>query len=74
MNFKAFSGGRSSLGQTFIESCVDFEVAHLSVLMIRRLPYLEVPTLSDAVLLFSGGGRLTEPLEGTDSCCTATHR
>jgi len=27
------------LTQTFVESCVDFEVAHLSVLMVRRLPY-----------------------------------
>jgi len=31
------------LTQIFVESCVDFEVAHLSVF---RLPYLEVPTLS----------------------------
>ena len=74
MSFKAFSSGRSSLAQTFVESCVDFEVAHLSVLMIRRLQYPEIPTLSDAVLLCSGGGRLTEPLEGTDSCCTETRR
>ena len=73
-SFKAFSSGRSSLAQTFVESCVDFEVAHLSVLMIRRLPYSEIPTLSDAVLLCSGGGRLTEPLEGTDSRCTETRR
>ena len=34
-----FSRRRSSLTQTFVESFVDFEVAHLSVLMVRRLPY-----------------------------------
>jgi len=28
--FRAFSSRRSSLTQTFVESCVDFEVAHLS--------------------------------------------
>ena len=32
--------------QTFVESCVDFEVAHLSILMVWRLAYLEIPTLS----------------------------
>ena len=31
--------------QTFVESCVDFEVAYLSTLMVRRLPYSEIPTL-----------------------------
>ena len=36
---------RSSLTQTSVESCVDFEVAHLSVLMVWRLAYLEIPTL-----------------------------
>ena len=34
-SFKAFSSTRSSL--TLVESCVDFEVAHLSVLMAKRL-------------------------------------
>jgi len=34
------------LTQTFVESCVDFEVAHLSALMVRRLPYPEIPTLN----------------------------
>jgi len=34
------------LTQFFVESCVDFEVAHLSVFMGWRLPYPEVPTLS----------------------------
>ena len=34
-----FSSRRSSLTQTFVESCVDFEVTHLSVLMVPRLPY-----------------------------------
>ena len=46
LSFKAFSNRRSSLIQTFVESCVDFEVAHLSVFMVRRLAYLEIPTLS----------------------------
>jgi len=32
--------------QSFVESCVDFEVAHLSALTVRRLPYPEIPTLS----------------------------
>ena len=37
--------------QTFAESCVDFEVAHLSVLMVQRLHtlheiYSEIPTLN----------------------------
>ena len=32
--------------QTFLESCVDFEVAHLSILMVQRLPYPEIPTLN----------------------------
>ena len=32
--------------QIFVESCVDFEVAHLSVLMVWRLSYPEIPTLS----------------------------
>jgi len=41
--FKAFSSRRSSLTQTFVESCVDFELAHLSVLMVRRLAYPEIP-------------------------------
>jgi len=27
------------LAQPFVESCVDFEVAHLSALMVRRSPY-----------------------------------
>jgi len=34
------------LTQFFVESCVDFEVAHLSVFMVWRLPYPEVPTLN----------------------------
>ena len=46
LNFRAFSSRRSSLTQPFVESCVDIEVAHLSILMIRRLPYPEIPTLS----------------------------
>jgi len=34
------------LTQVFVESGVDFEVAHLSVFMVWRLPYPEVPTLN----------------------------
>jgi len=34
------------LTQIFVESFVDFEVAQLSVFMVWRLPYPEVPTLS----------------------------
>jgi len=34
------------LTQTYVESCVDFEVAHLSVLMVQRSPYPEIPTLN----------------------------
>ena len=33
LSFKAFLSRRSSLTQTFVESCVDFEVAHLSVII-----------------------------------------
>ena len=29
-----FSRRRSSLTQTFVESCIDFEVAHLPILMV----------------------------------------
>jgi len=39
------SSRRSSLTQPFVESYVDFEVVHLSVVMVWRLPYLEIPTL-----------------------------
>jgi len=45
LSFRAFSSRRSSLIQVFVGSCVDFEVAHLSVLMVQRLAYLEIPTL-----------------------------
>ena len=37
--------------QIFVESCVDLEVAHLSVFMVWRLPYPEVPTLSRYLLV-----------------------
>ena len=46
MSFRVFSSRRSSLTQIFVESCLDFEVAHLSVLMVRRLAYAEIPTLT----------------------------
>jgi len=46
------------LTQIFVESCVDFEVAHLSVLMVWRLPYPEVPTLTRR-LLIGGCGQST---------------
>ena len=39
LSTKAFSSSRSSLTQTFVESGLDFEVAHLSVLMVWRLPW-----------------------------------
>jgi len=45
-SFRTFSSRRSSLTQTFVKSCVDFEVAHLPVLMVQRLPYPEIPTLT----------------------------
>jgi len=33
--------------QAFVESCVEFEVAHLSIPMVRRLSYVhEIPTLT----------------------------
>jgi len=41
----SFSNRRSSLTQTFVERCIDFEVAHLSILMVQRLAYPEIPTL-----------------------------
>jgi len=44
-NFRAFSSRRSNFTQIFVESCVDFEVVHLSVIMVWRLPYPEIPTL-----------------------------
>ena len=51
MSFRAFSSKRSSLTQIFVGSCVDFEVAHLSVFMVWRLPYPEVPTLKEVLSL-----------------------
>ena len=38
IEFRAFSSRRSSLTETFLESCIDFEVTHLSALVVRRLP------------------------------------
>jgi len=38
-----------SLTQTSVESCVDFEAANLSVLVVRRLPYPEIPTSNKLV-------------------------
>ena len=54
IEFRAFSSRRSSLTQIFVESCVDFEVAHLSVFMVWRLPYPEVPTLIGESSYMSG--------------------
>jgi len=34
------------LTQTFVESCVDFEVAHLSILKVWRWPYAKILTLN----------------------------
>ena len=46
LSFRPFSSRRSGLTQIFVESCVDFEVAHLSILMVWRLPYPKIcPTL-----------------------------
>ena len=42
LSFRAFSSRRSSLTQTFVASCVDFEVAHLSILMVRRLQFSDL--------------------------------
>ena len=70
MNFKTFSS-RSSLTQNFVESCVDFEVAHLSVLMVRRLAYPEIPTLSRSVadLGFLKGGFMFRRITGNSTDC-----
>ena len=46
LSFKAFS---STLTQTVVESCVDLEVALLSVLMVQRLPHPEIPVLNSSV-------------------------
>ena len=32
---------------TFVRSWVDFDLAHLSVFMVWRLPYLEIPALTE---------------------------
>ena len=48
LSFWVFSSRRSSLTQIFVESCVDFEVASLSVLMVQRLPYPEIPYLKES--------------------------
>ena len=46
LSFKAFSSRRSSLTQTFVESCVDFEVAHLSICTHgSEIATPEIPTL-----------------------------
>ena len=42
LSFIAFSSSRSSSTQMFVESCADLEVAHLSVSMVQRLPYLRL--------------------------------
>jgi len=46
------------LTQILAESCVDFEVAHLSVFMVWRLPYPEVPTLKLVVESRNGADNL----------------
>ena len=43
MSFRAFQAEGAVWPKLLFESCVDFEVAHLSILMVRRLPYLEIP-------------------------------
>ena len=39
----AFQGVFKQFDPNFVESSIDFEVAHLSILMFWRLPYLEIP-------------------------------
>ena len=58
MSFRAFSGRRGSLTKILVESCVDFEVAHLSVFMVWRLSYPEVPTLKLVVESRNGADNL----------------
>jgi len=45
LSLEAFSSRGSSLTQTFVESCVDFKVAYLSILMVQRMAYPEISTL-----------------------------
>jgi len=51
LSFKAFSSRRSSLTQPFVGSYVDFEVAHLFIVMVWRLPYPAIPTLNGPVII-----------------------
>jgi len=46
-----FQAEGASLTQTFVESCVGFEIAHLSILMVRRLAYPEIPALIIAITI-----------------------
>jgi len=41
---------RLILTQTYVESCVDLEVAHLPILMVRRLPYSSISYLQDPLI------------------------
>ena len=70
------SSRRSSLTQPFVESCVDFEVAHLSVVMVWRLPYPEIPTLSacaQALVLAVRNYSIPELLQTHTHTHTHTH-
>ena len=49
VSFRAFSSRRNSLTQTFVESCIDFKVAHLSIFMVRRLQYGRLLRLNNSV-------------------------
>jgi len=76
LSFRALSSRRSSLTQIFVESCVDFEVAHLSAFMVWRLPYPEVPTLNRSVPVSSKACTakdlgLVRPKLGCFSCSLA---
>jgi len=52
LSFRAFFKQKEQSDPSFVQSCVDFEVAHLSILMLRRLPYPEIPTLSGCLCLY----------------------
>jgi len=43
LSFRAFLSRRNSLTQiAFVESCVDFEVTHFSIIMVWRLLYRSI--------------------------------
>ena len=52
--------------KTFVESCVDFEVAHLFILMAWRLPYPEIPTLNMPVTFDPEDFEVGKPKQGME--------